>query len=85
MSVAAPGSRGKTPLASTGWTISTPAMPATASASRVAIALAWRAFSQPQLAVEQGDQLGRDEPHLRGELSELLAGELEALRELRAA
>ena len=40
----------------------------TAAASRAAIALAWRGVAQPQVAGQQRDELGRDEPHLRGQL-----------------
>ena len=50
--------------------------------SRCAMALAWRAFSQPHVVLEQRQPRRRDEPHLGVEVARLLDPPLELPRQL---
>ena len=73
------GSVAKTPFACVGWLKPTPVIAPSASPPRApragacAIAFACDARAQPQVALEQRDELRRDEPHLRRELHVELA------------
>ena len=68
------GSCAKTPLASTGWTSSTPSMAADAGGEARGHRVGALGVAAPELArAEQGLELGAEEAHLRGELHALLA------------